>query len=178
MPCPEVMASRRGNDLSKPSLAPFSPSEFIDSSDRRLLPERERERAWRDRLPFLEWRVQLLRKCLSHHPPSFGDERRIASSQSGDRERDPKNAGKTGLPSRSAQNEKAIRENIQTLDGGGDRDVVITGERGGGGNAIQTRSPLAMMSSRSTKGVSPAPLRGNGGLPLLSGSSTLTLLTR
>ena len=68
--------------------------------------------------------------------PSFADERRIASSQSGDRERDPKNAGKTGLPSRSALNEKAIRENIQTLDGwtdgGGDRDVVIT-ERDGGG---------------------------------------------
>ena len=56
--------------------------------------------------------------------------KRIASSQSGDRVRDPRNAGKTGrmgFPSGSALNEKAIRENIQTLDGGGDRDVVITG---------------------------------------------------
>ena len=64
-------------------------------------------------------------------PPSSADEgKRIASSQSGDRERDPRNAGKTGrmgFPSGSALNEKAIRENIQTLDGGGDRDVVITG---------------------------------------------------
>ena len=76
--------------------------------------------------------MQLLRKCLSLSP---SDERRIASSQSGDRERDPKNAGMTGrmgFPSGSALNGKAIRGNIQTLDGGGDRDVVIA-ERGGGG---------------------------------------------
>ena len=113
-------------------------------------------------------------------PPSSADERRIASSQSGDRERDPKNAGMTGrmgFPSVSALNEKAIRGNIQTLDGGGDRDVVMA-ERGGGechSNEITFGDDVISEHKRSLASSLERKWRTRS---LLSGSSPLTLLTQ
>ena len=88
--------------------------------------------------------------------PSFSnEEERIAPSQNADREREHEcDPDLDRIPS-VAPDEKAIRENIQTLDGGGDRDVVIMGE----GREREREIPfkrdhiLAMMSFLSTKGV-------------------------
>ena len=163
--------------------ARFSPSETIYSS---LMGHCVKTREVREgvaRPPYFLWRVQLLRKCISLLALFLRSRRRerIAPSQIADREHecDPENVdqGLTRIPA-LALNEKAIRENIQTLLGGGDDGDVISGERGECHSNEITFGEDIILEHKRTLTSSSRPFRGNRGFSLRFRSSILTLLTQ